>query len=172
MAFRKEIKGDNSQANEIGSFNHITIFSDGGGKLIICFCLAMILALIIYLWIAYQMLLIMLVLMLVIGAALFALVFGISCTARHLSDTKRQVRVNKAQENWAEVVYVTEHLIAHRDSVTGVITVENARAIQEIRHFNDRPPQLPELVASQQSQEMDDDGFSEVLGRDVNGKRL
>jgi hypothetical protein len=37
MSYKKTVKGENISADEIAAHNHIQIFNDGSGKLIVCF---------------------------------------------------------------------------------------------------------------------------------------
>ena len=166
MAFKKEVKGDNNSANEIVAHNRVNFIIDTGGAgviLLIIFLLLLLIATLIFLWTTYHTLLIALVLALVIGAVLFAIVLGISCTVRHLSDTRKRHRINNAAVKWAEMLHCTDSHIAWIDPR---IRIENNRIIEEVRHYNQGQPQIPGQV----SENVALPPLADLMMKDVEGK--
>jgi hypothetical protein len=164
MAYRKTVKGDNNEANEQFAHNSISIFNDGSGKIVVCFLIVLVCAMIVYLWIAVHVLLVIII----IGAAIIFSVIGVSYTWRHVSHTRKLHRVNEAEVEWAKIIYITENLIAHLDR-SGNVNIHNARDIQEVRHFNDRPQTVISDIAASKQQSPDSiDAFSQTLNRNTN----
>jgi hypothetical protein len=130
MSYKKTVKGENISADEIAAHNHIQIFNDGSGKLIVCFLMLLCIAMIIYLWIAFH--LVPLILMFV--AVVLLCIIGGSATWRHVSNTRREHLVNETEIEWSRLVYRTENLIATLNRSTREITVHNAQQIQEVHH--------------------------------------
>src|SRR5438270_1740936 len=93
MSYKKSVKGENISADEIAAHNHIQIFNDGSGKIIVCFLILLTVALIAYLWIAFHLLLIVIIL----GSTFLLCVVGGSTTWRHVSNTRKQHLVNEAE---------------------------------------------------------------------------
>ncbi len=147
MAYRKTVKGDNNQANEVGSFNHLTIFNDGSGKIIVCFLIALAIAIIIYLWIAFHLVL----LILMFGTTFVLCIVGVSAAFRHVSNTRKQHLVNEAEIEWSRLVYRTENLIATFNRSTREITVHNAQEIQEVHHHALPQMQITESASAKNS---------------------
>ena len=81
MSYKKSVKGENISADEIAAHNHIQIFNDGSGKIIVCFLILLATAALVYLWIAVHLLIVAMI----VGSSILACVIGISATWRHVS---------------------------------------------------------------------------------------
>lgn len=137
--YRKTVSGDNNEANEVGSFNHIQIFNDGSGKIIVCFLMVLVTAMIVYLWIMVHLLLVTMI----VGSSVIAMVIGVSSAWRHVSHTRKEHLVNESEIEWSKIVYQTENLVATLNRSTREITVHNAQQIQEVHHHQ-APVQITE----------------------------
>lgn len=73
MSYNNKVRGENISADEIAAHNHIQVFNDGSGKLIVIFCMMLTVALIVYLWIAVHILLIMII----IGSTILLCIVGV-----------------------------------------------------------------------------------------------
>src|SRR6266702_3595675 len=145
MSYKKSIKGENISADEIAAHNHIQIFNDGSGKIIVCFLMVLVVGMIIYLWIMVHALLVLMI----IGSSVIAMVIGGSATWRHVSHTRKEHLVNEAEIEWSRIIYQTENLVATLNRSTREITVHNAQQIQEVHHHN--PVQISEVAQSKNS---------------------
>lgn len=167
--YKKSIKGDNNVASEIGAHNRIIIDTGGAGVIIFAlFFIAAAVAVVVFLWIAYHALLVVMVLIVATGTVLFALILGGSYIVRHVSDTSAQVKVNQSHVEWSKIIYETESLVAHLDRRSQTVNIHNARDIQEVRHFNDKPVQaISEAASSRQAPPDNLDAFSQALNRNT-----
>jgi hypothetical protein len=143
--YKKQVRGENISADEIAAHNHIQIFNDGSGKIIVCFCLVLITGCLVYLWIAVHLLIVAII----IGSSILAIVVGVSATWRHVSNTRKQHLVNEAEIEWSKIIYQTENLVATLNRSTREITVHNAQQIQEVHHH--APVQISEFAQSHTS---------------------
>lgn len=167
--YHKTVTGNNNEANEVGSFNRIIIDTSGAGVIILAlFFIAAAVAIVVFLWIAYHVLLVVMILIVATGTVLFALLLGGSHIVRHISDTSAQVKVNQSQVEWSKIIYTTENLVAHLDRRSQTVNIHNARDIQEVRHFNDKPAQaISETASSRQAPPDSLDAFSQALNRNT-----
>ena len=145
MSYKKSVKGDNISADEIAAHNHIQIFNDGSGKIIVCFLMLLFIAMIVYLWIVFHILLVILM----FGVLAILCVVGGSAAWRHVSNTVKVHKTNQAEIEWSRILYQTENLIATLNRSTREITVHNAQQIQEVHHH--APMQISEVAQSKQS---------------------
>src|SRR5436189_1886044 len=113
-SYNKRVKGENISADEIAAHNHIQIFNDGSGKIIVCFLILLATCALVYLWIAVHLLIVIMI----VGSSILACVIGISATWRHVSHTRKEHLVNEAEIEWSKIVYTTENLIAVRNRAT------------------------------------------------------
>ncbi len=144
MSYKKSVKGENISADEIAAHNHIQIFNDGSGRIIVCFCIVLMTAALVYLWIMVHVLLVFII----VGASILACVIGVSATWRHVSHTRKEHLVNEAEIEWSRLVYKTENLIATLNHSTREITVHNAQEVS-IQHHHAAPPmQISEVAQS------------------------
>lgn len=107
MSYKKSVKGENISADEIAAHNHIQIFNDGSGKLIVCFLMLLCVAMIIYLWIAFHL---VLVILLFASVVLLCIVGG-STAWRHVSNTVKIHKTNQTEIEWSRLVYRVNHRI-------------------------------------------------------------
>jgi hypothetical protein len=143
-SYTKKVKGENVSADEIAAHNHIQIFNDGSGRIIVLFLIVLSVALIAYLWIAAHLLLVCII----IGSTLLLCVVGVSATWRHVSNTRKEHLVNESEIEWSRILYQTENLIATLNRSTREITVHNAQQVQEVHHHN--PVQIAQEAQSKQ----------------------
>src|SRR6266702_757166 len=144
MSYKKSIKGENISADEIAAHNHIQIFNDGSGKIIVCFLILLASAALLYLWIMVHLLLVLII----IGSSILACVIGVSATWRHVSHTRKEHLVNEAEIEWSRLVYRTENLIATLNRSTREITVHNAQEVSIQHHHAAAPVQISEVAQS------------------------
>ncbi len=145
MSYKKSVKGENISADEIAAHNHIQIFNDGSGKIIVCFLILLMIAMLVYLWIAVHLLLVIII----IGSTILLCIVGGSATWRHVSNTRKVHLTNEAEIEWSRIIYQTENLVATLNRSTREITVHNAQQIQEVHHHN--PVQISEVAQSKNS---------------------
>jgi hypothetical protein len=144
MSYNKKVRGENISADEIGAHNHIQIFNDGSGKLIVCFLILLFIAMIVYLWIAFHLLLIILM----FGAVVALCIIGGSTAWRHVSNTVKIHKTNQAEIEWSRLVYRTENLIATLNRSTREISVHNAQEVSIQHHHAAAPVQISEVAQS------------------------
>jgi hypothetical protein len=132
MSYKKSVKGENISADEIAAHNHIQIYNDGSGKLIVCFMMVLVTAALVYLWLAVNALLVAII----IGSAIVLSVVGASSAWRHVSNTRKQHLVNEAEIEWSKIIYHTETLVATLNKRTQEVNVVNAQQIAVTHHHN------------------------------------
>jgi hypothetical protein len=76
MSYNKKVRGENISADEIAAHNHIQIFNDGSGKIIVCFLILLATAGLVYLWIAVHLLIVAMI----VGSAVLAIIVAGSAT--------------------------------------------------------------------------------------------
>jgi hypothetical protein len=137
MAYKKTVKGDNNQASEVGSFNRVFIDFNGAGMVILAL-FVVILVSIALIWMAVKngRLLAFLVTSSFVCFFLGMGAIGGMFVLRYWSGTRRQLASDKAAQAWQQLVMYTDSHIISKDPQ---LRIENARDIQEVRHFNDRP---------------------------------
>ena len=145
MSYKKSVKGENISADEIAAHNHIQIFNDGSGKIIVLFLIVLASAAILYLWFMVHLLIVLII----VGSSILACIVAGSATWRHVSHTRKEHLVNEAEIEWSRIIYQTENLVATLNRSTREITVHNAQQIQEVHHHN--PVQISEVAQSKNS---------------------
>ncbi len=161
MAYRKTVKGDNNQASEVGSFNRVFIDFNGAGPLILAlFIVVVISSAIIWMAVKNGGLLALMVELSFVAFFLGAGAVGAMFVIRYYSATQRQLASDKAAQQWEQLIHYTDSHIISRDPR---LRIENARDIQEVRHFNDRPV----IAESAESLNTSNDlpPLSDLLGR-------
>ena len=139
MSYKKSVKGENISADEIAAHNHIQIFNDGSGRIIVCFCIVLMTAALVYLWFMVHLLIVLII----IGSSILACVIGVSATWRHVSHTRKEHLVNESEIQWSKILYKTETLVATLNRRTGVVEVHNAQEVS-IQHHHAAPLQISE----------------------------
>ncbi len=169
MGYRKNVKGDSNQANEVGSFNRVYVDINGAGVVVaVCFVALLISAAIIWMIVARGGLLTFLIQAAFIGLFLGAGVIGVCFIARYISGTRRQLNSDKAAEAWEKLLHYTDSHVVLMDPRTQTFRIENARDIQEVRHFNDKP-QVTISEVAQSKRQTGLDAFSQTLNRNTDG---
>jgi hypothetical protein len=137
MAYRKTVKGDNNQASEVGSFNRVFIDFNGAGMVILALFVVILVSIAIgWMMVKESGLLAFLVISSFICFFLGAGAIGGLFVVRYWSGTQKQLASDKAAQSWEQLIHYTDSHIISRDPR---LRIENARDIQEVRHFNDRP---------------------------------
>ncbi len=145
MSYKKSIKGDNNTANEQLAHNRIFIDFNGGGPLILAlFIVVLISAALIWMMLRESMLLAFMVIASFVCFFAGAGAIGGMFVIRYWSATQRQIASDKAAQQWEQLIHYTDSHIIARDPR---LRIENARDVQEIRHYNDRP-QITEAAES------------------------
>jgi hypothetical protein len=162
--YRKTQKGDNNIANEQLAHNNLFIDFGYGGLVFACITGILIIAAIIWMAVRNGGLLGTLVSLTIIGFFAGAWIFGILFLMRYASGTRRQLNSDKAAESWEKLLHYTDSHVVLMDPRTQTFRIENARDIQEVRHFNDKPQTVISEVA-QSKQQTDLDAFSQTLNR-------
>jgi ABC-type siderophore export system fused ATPase/permease subunit len=140
--YKKRVSGENISADELASHNYISVFSDGSGKIVVCFLILLATAALAYLWITMHVLLVVVM----VGSVIVLSVIGVSTAWRHVSHTRKEHLCNEAEIEWSRIVYTTENLIATRNRQTQEIHITNAQQIQEVHHH--APVQISEVAQS------------------------
>jgi hypothetical protein len=139
-SYRKQVKGDNNTASEVGSFNRIFIDLNGWPiGMFVLFVIVLISAAIIWMITQRGGLLTFLIQAAFICFFAGAGIVGACFVARYISGTRRQLNSDKAAEAWEKLLHYTDSHIVLLDPKTQTFRIENARDIQEVRHFNDKP---------------------------------
>lgn len=140
MGYRKDVRGDHNQASEVGSFNRVFIDFNGTGMVILAlFVVVLVSIALIWMVVKNGGLLAILVELSFIGFFFGAGVIGVCFVVRYWSGTRRQLNSDKAAQAWEKLVHYTDSHVILLDPKTQTFRIENARDIQEVRHFNDRP---------------------------------
>src|SRR5450756_1589289 len=101
MSYNKKVRGEHISADEVGSHNYISVFSDGSGRIVVCFLILLVIGMIVYLWIAVHLLIVLII----VGSSILACVIGVSATWRHVSHTRKEHLVNEAEIEWSKILY-------------------------------------------------------------------
>lgn len=169
MSYKKQVRGDNNNASELGSFNRVYVDINGAGVVVaVSFVALLVSAAIIWMIVRNGGLLALLVELSFIGFFVGAGVFGACFVVRYISGTRRQLNSDKAAEAWEKLLHYTDSHVVLMDPRTQTFRIENARDIQEVRHFNDKPQvQISEVAQSKQQTGLD--AFSQTLNRNTDG---
>ncbi len=149
MGYKKTVtvKGDNntSSASEFGSFNRVYLDMNGWPMaMLVLFIIVLISAAIGWMILKNGSLLAFMIEASFVCFFLGAGAIGAMFVIRYWSGTQRQLASDKAAQQWEQqVLYTPSHIISRVPN----LRIENARDIQEVRHFNDRP-QITEQAES------------------------